>query len=89
MVPKDIQHLYVTPHITLNQIFPYLKYQIIAMTTDSLKNIYTVTEGFENRLKSNIYEATDFHHFLVKLLKNKALYIYAYPKTVNECIIKH
>ncbi len=88
MVPKDIQHLYVTPHITLNQIFPYLKYQIIAMTTDSLKNIYTVTEGFENRLKSNIYEATDFHHF-VKLLKNKALYIYAYPKTVNECIIKH
>ncbi len=50
MVPKDIQHLYVTPHITLNQIFPYLKYQIIAMTRDSLKNIYTVTEGFENRL---------------------------------------
>lgn len=37
VVPKDIQHLYVTPHITLNQIFPYLKYQIIAMTTDSLK----------------------------------------------------
>lgn len=70
VVPKDIQHLYVTPHITLNQIFPYLKYQIIAMTTDSLKNIYTVTEGFENRLKSNIYEATDFHHF-VKLLKTK------------------
>ncbi|MGH2257637.1 nucleotidyltransferase family protein, partial [Enterococcus faecalis] len=29
-----------------------------------------VTEGFENRLKSNIYEATDFHHF-VKLLKTK------------------
>ncbi len=40
------------------------------MTTDSLKNIYTVAEGFENRLKSNIYEATDFHHF-VKLLKTK------------------
>ncbi len=88
MVPKDIQHLYVTPHITLNQIFPYLKYQIIAMTDRVIKNIYTVTEGFENRLKSNIYEATDFHHF-VKSLKNKALYIYAYPKTVNECIIKH
>ncbi len=58
------------------------------MTTDSLKNIYTVTEGFQNRLKSNIYEATDFHHF-VKLLKTKMVCIYAYPKTVNECIIKH
>lgn len=88
MVPKDIQHLYVTPHITLNQIFPYLKYQIIAMTTESLKNIYTVTEGFENRLKSYINEATDFSSFC-KITKNKALYIYAYPKTVNECIIKH
>ena len=74
MVPKDIQHLYVTPHITLNQIFPYLKYQIIAMTTESLKNIYTVTEGFENRLKSNIYEATDFHHF-IKLLKQSVIHI--------------
>ncbi|MDN8932290.1 nucleotidyltransferase family protein, partial [Staphylococcus aureus] len=47
VVPKDIKHLYVTPHITLNQIFPYLKYKIIAMNTDSLKNIYTVNEVFE------------------------------------------
>ena len=44
------------------------------MTTESLKNIYTVTEGFENRLKSNINEATDFHHF-VKSLKQSVIHI--------------
>ncbi|MCT6562929.1 nucleotidyltransferase family protein, partial [Staphylococcus aureus] len=36
VVPKDIQQLYVTPHITLNQIFKYLKYQIIDLNKESL-----------------------------------------------------
>ncbi|CAM4127362.1 nucleotidyltransferase [Staphylococcus schweitzeri] len=80
VVPTKVHHLYSKPHLTLNQVFPYLKYQILAMTHESLKDIYTVTEGLENRLKAYVNDAKDFHQY-VQLLKTKR-YTYTHIQRV-------
>lgn len=80
VVPTKIHHLYIKPHLTLNQVFPYLKYQILAMPHESLKDIYTVTEGLENRLKAYVNDANDFHQY-VQLLKTKR-YTYTHIQRV-------
>ncbi len=80
VVPTNIHHLYNKPHLTLNQVFPYLKYQILAMPHELLKNIYTVTEGLENRLKTYVNDANDFHEY-VQLLKTKR-YTYTHIQRV-------
>ncbi|MBO1198605.1 nucleotidyltransferase [Staphylococcus simiae] len=70
VVPTTIQKLYQQPHMHINHVFEYLQYQIEASEQSDLTPIYTMSEGFENRLKSKIKDATNLKHF-VELLKTK------------------
>ncbi len=50
-----------------NQLFPYLKYQILSQPVSHLKQIFLVDEGIEHRLKQviNYTNLEDFIQFLV------------------------
>ncbi|MDE5714911.1 MAG: nucleotidyltransferase family protein [Anaeroplasmataceae bacterium] len=49
-----------------NLLFPYLKYQILSLSTEELKHIFFVEEGIENRLKNinTFFTLKDFIDFL-------------------------
>src|SRR5699024_5993370 len=70
VVPNSIQQLYQEPHATVEDTFPYIKYAILSHTTNSLKNIYTMSEGLENRILDKIRYASSFEH-LMSLIKTK------------------
>lgn len=53
--------------VSWESYFPYLKYELIAKSTLELKEIYQMTEGLENRLKSKIYGATSFQEFMTSI----------------------
>ncbi|EKU46190.1 nucleotidyltransferase [Staphylococcus massiliensis] len=63
-VPKEVRALYQTQTLTWDDCFPYLKYQIEAQSSDALKQIYTMSEGLENRLKSTIHDSDAFESFM-------------------------
>lgn len=70
VVPHSIHHLYQEPHTSVDDTFPYIKYAILSHTAGSLKNIYTMSEGLENRILEKIKHATSFEH-LMSLIKTK------------------
>ena len=75
VVPNSIQQLYQEPHATVEDTFPYIKYAILSHTAHSLKNIYTMSEGLENRILDKIRYASSFEH-LISLIKTKRYTIY-------------
>lgn len=44
--------------------WPYLQYNLIKSTEETLKNIYEMEEGLQNRLKDAAYTAKSFQHFM-------------------------
>ncbi|MCU5745693.1 nucleotidyltransferase [Staphylococcus sp. SQ8-PEA] len=70
VVPYRIQDLYTEPSFNLDDIFPYLKYVIIARDKNDLKHIYGMTEGIESRLKTYIGQAHSYEEF-IQLIKTK------------------
>ncbi|AYX89552.1 nucleotidyltransferase [Staphylococcus cohnii] len=80
VVPNSIQQLYQEPHATVEDTFPYIKYAILSHTTHSLKNIYTMSEGLENRILDKIRYASSFEH-LMSLIKTKR-YTYTHIQRV-------
>lgn len=67
VVPNSIQELYTKPHLTMNQLFPYLKYKILSTSSDDLRDIHTISEGFEHRLKSSISESNSIEQLMIQL----------------------
>ena len=57
-----------------NCIWEILKYKILSCTIDELKNIYSVNEGLENRIKKYIISCNSLDEFLDKLKCKKYLY---------------
>lgn len=57
----------VEEKVSWEDYFPYLKYQLIVQTEAELREIYQMTEGLENRLKSLIDESTSFEEFMRKV----------------------
>lgn len=53
--------------VSWEDYFPYLKYQLIVKSEAELREIYQMTEGLENRLKSLIIESTNFEEFIRKV----------------------
>ena len=80
VVPNSIQQLYQEPHATGDDTFTYIKYAILSHTTNSLKNIYTMSEGLENRILDKIRYASSFEH-LMSLIKTKR-YTYTHIQRV-------
>src|SRR5699024_5155955 len=56
--------------VTWENYFPLLKYQLTIQSEESLRKIYKMTEGLENRFKQYIKDANSFESFLT-LIKTK------------------
>ena len=76
---KDIQNIseYISKN-TLNSIlnskvlfnkdiFEILKYKIITISKEKLRNIYGITEGLENKIQSEIIDSYTYEDFIFKL----------------------
>lgn len=76
---KDIQNIseYISKN-TLNSIlnskvlfnkdiFELLKYKIITMSNEELRNIYGITEGLENKIQNEILDSYTYEDFIFKL----------------------
>ena len=70
VVPSNITCLYEKPHLLKQQTFNFIKYNILSRSSTELSQIYTMSEGFEHRLKANIQSAPDFDT-LMSLVKTK------------------
>ena len=70
VVPESAHALYQKPHALIEDTFPLIKYQLTIQDADSLASIYTVNEGFENRLKSMV-QVSHSHRELMENLKTK------------------
>ena len=70
VVPNQIQSLYCKPHTTVEDTFPFIKHQLITQPKESLHYIYTINEGFENRLQTMIHRSDSFES-LISNLKTK------------------
>ncbi|MBQ9012688.1 MAG: nucleotidyltransferase family protein, partial [Bacilli bacterium] len=76
---KDIQNIseYIsknTLNFSLNSkslfnkdTFEILKYKIITMSKEKLRNIYGITEGLENKIQSEIIDSYTYEDFIFKL----------------------
>lgn len=53
--------------VTWEDYFPLLKYQLLVQSEESLRGIYQMTEGLENRLKAAAHEALHFTEFMDKI----------------------
>ena len=69
VVPNQIQSLYCKPHTTVEDTFPFIKHQLITQPK-SLHSIYTINEGFENRLQTMIHRSDSFESLLSNLKQN-------------------
>ena len=78
-IPKNTQK-FLTPNLSLNTYFPYLKYKILS--TEDLSIYQTVEEGLENRIKHAIHSASTWQE-LVDFIKTKR---YTYNK-INRMLI--
>ena len=56
--------------VSWEDYFPLLKYQLTLQSKDSLRDIYEMNEGLENRLKTYIAESNSFTE-LMELVKTK------------------
>ncbi|NWK84513.1 nucleotidyltransferase [Staphylococcus sp. GSSP0090] len=70
VVPPEVHMHYEAPHISVSDTFNYLKYAILSHDATTLEQIYTMSEGIENRILQMIEQATSFDH-LMTLLKTK------------------
>lgn len=50
-----------------NDIFEILKYKILSMTLEDIKNINGVTEGLENKIKKEIVDSFTYDEYIFKL----------------------
>lgn len=71
--------------VSWEDFFPLLKYKIISHTAEELRNIYMMTEGLENRLKSRINASQDFESYM-QAIKTKR-YTYTRLQRLLACTL--
>ncbi|MEJ7543294.1 nucleotidyltransferase family protein, partial [Staphylococcus intermedius] len=69
-----IKSLYQNQMTTVEDTFPYIKHQLLTQDTNTLNTIYTVSEGFENRLKTIIKDVNSFKELLSKTKTKRYTY---------------
>lgn len=70
IVPNEINYLY--PDLTLNSLFPLLKYAIIK--DDNLSNYLDISEGLENRIKKYVLESNSWNDLVEKIKTKRYTY---------------
>lgn len=69
-VPKEVYSYLENKQnqlVTWDDLFPLLKYQLLVQSEEELREIYQMTEGLENRLKSAANDSHDFNEFMDKI----------------------
>lgn len=89
-VPRKTANL--IENITLNELFPFIKYKII--TDNDLSKYLTVDEGIENRLKEKINIANNVEEFILSIKTKRYTYnkisrmlihiLIGVPKDINK-----
>ncbi|MFW3611288.1 nucleotidyltransferase [Staphylococcus caprae] len=74
VVPQVAHNLYKAPHVSAEDTFPFIKYQLTVQHQEDLKSIYNINEGFENRLKSMIQQSHSFKAFMQNLKTKRYTY---------------
>ncbi|MEJ7541136.1 nucleotidyltransferase [Staphylococcus intermedius] len=74
MVPEQNIPLMTTPFNDQQRLFDLLKFSILQQTPETLKHIYTMSEGFENRLYRAALSSTDYTSFMQKLKTKRYTY---------------
>ena len=83
VVPNDIQELYTTPHLTVEQCFPFLKYAIITHSIEELQAIHLMNEGLEQRIKKHIAHASSFADLMQRLKTKRYTYTHLQRVLMN------
>ena len=86
VVPESVHALYHKPHASIEDTFPFIKYQLMVQDTEALASIYTVNEGFENRLKSIVQESYSFKELMEKLKTKRYTYTHIQRVLMNVLI---
>lgn len=74
MVPENNIPLMTRPFNNQQRLFDFIKFTILQQTPETLKNIYTMSEGFENRLYRAALSTTDYTSFMQKLKTKRYTY---------------
>ena len=86
-VPSDNINLFHNPFNDYTTLFQMIKLSILQQDVQSLASIYTMSEGFEHRLKRTIHQANDYDT-LLKLLKTKR-YTHTHIQRVLMNVLLH
>ncbi|WP_313804142.1 nucleotidyltransferase [Cytobacillus sp.] len=62
--------------------WPYLKFRLIQMNPEQLKNIYEVEEGLEYRILSSVLQSESFQQFMEKLKTKR----YTWTRLQRTCV---
>lgn len=67
-ISKNILNSILNSKMLFNKdIFEILKYKIITISKEKLRNIYGITEGLENKIQSEIIDSYTYEDFIFKL----------------------
>lgn len=86
VVPASVKHLYTSPQLTLDAVFPYLKFTLLRASLEELREMHTISEGFEYRLKEKIQSAHNFEQ-LMQLLKTKRYTYTRIQRMLMNCLL--
>lgn len=89
VVPQNIKSLYQNQMTTVEDTFPYIKHQLLTQDTNTLNTIYTVSEGFENRLKTIIKDVNSFKELLSKTKTKRYTYTHIQRILMNILLNIH
>lgn len=70
VVPSSITQLYKHPISNIEQCFPFIKHTILTQEAEQLRQIHTISEGLEQRLKK-VISSTYSYSQLIEELKTK------------------
>lgn len=67
LTPNVYSYLTTSKLVFNKDFFKILKYKIISMSLNEIRNINGVTEGFENKIKKEIIDAYSYNDYIFKL----------------------
>ncbi|MBA8763666.1 nucleotidyltransferase [Staphylococcus coagulans] len=74
MVPKQNIQLMTQPYCDSERLFQLIKLSILQQSSASLKSIYTMSEGFENRLHKVITKVSNYDELMTALKTKRYTY---------------
>ncbi|MBI5974498.1 nucleotidyltransferase [Staphylococcus canis] len=83
MVPNESHPFFIHPFTNQNRLFRMLQLSIYQRSKSELQNIYTMSEGFENRLHQAIRNSTDYENLMQNLKTKRYTYTHIQRLLMN------